>query len=36
MPLPLPKTPAIAVEDLECGYDGNILLQHVSFTVNAG
>ena len=31
-----PKQPAVAVDDLECGYDGRVLLQHVSFTVQPG
>lgn len=34
--LPSPKTPAIAVENLECGYDGCVLLHDVSFTVAPG
>lgn len=28
-----PNEAAIAVDDLECGYDGRVLLQHVSFAV---
>lgn len=28
--------PAIAVEDLECGYEDRVLLQHVSFSVKPG
>jgi phospholipid/cholesterol/gamma-HCH transport system ATP-binding protein len=28
--------PAIEVNDLECGYDGKVLLQHVCFTVKPG
>ena len=28
--------PAIEVQDLECGYEGRVLLQHVSFTVAPG
>jgi phospholipid/cholesterol/gamma-HCH transport system ATP-binding protein len=30
------KPPAIAVENLECGYEGRVLLQNVSFNVAAG
>lgn len=32
-PSPSPNQPAIAVENLECGYDDRVLLQHVSFEV---
>jgi phospholipid/cholesterol/gamma-HCH transport system ATP-binding protein len=32
-PLPSPNQPAIEVNDLECGYDDHVLLQHVSFVV---
>jgi phospholipid/cholesterol/gamma-HCH transport system ATP-binding protein len=31
-----PEQPAIAVDDLECGYDGRVLLQHVNFVVKPG
>ena len=31
-----PNQPAIAVDDLECGYDGRVLLQHVTFAVQPG
>ncbi|MFT3783049.1 MAG: ATP-binding cassette domain-containing protein [Nibricoccus sp.] len=31
-----PKIPAIAVENLECGYEGRVLLEHVTFTVAPG
>ena len=33
---PAPTQPAIAVDDLECGYDGLVLLQHVTFAVKPG
>ncbi|MFT3867938.1 MAG: ATP-binding cassette domain-containing protein [Nibricoccus sp.] len=33
---PSPKIPAIAVESLECGYEGRVLLQNVTFSVAAG
>lgn len=36
MPSLANNPPAIVVEDLECGYDGRVLLQHVSFSVAAG
>jgi len=35
-PSPSPIQPAIAVDDLECGYEGRVLLQHVTFTVQPG
>ena len=35
-PSPAPNLPAIAVDDLECGYDGLVLLQHVTFAVKPG
>ncbi len=35
-PSPSPTQPAIAVDDLECGYEGRVLLQHVTFTVQPG
>src|SRR4051812_29331408 len=31
-----PAGPSIAVENLECGYDGKIVLKNVSFTVKRG
>jgi phospholipid/cholesterol/gamma-HCH transport system ATP-binding protein len=31
-----PKQPAVAANDLECGYEGRVLLQHVTFTVQPG
>lgn len=31
-----PDTPAIAVSHLKCGYDGNVVLQDVSFNVRRG
>lgn len=31
-----PNQPAIAVENLECGYDGRVLLQQVNFAVKLG
>jgi len=31
-----PNQPAIAAENLECGYDGVVLLQHVTFAVQPG
>ena len=33
---PSPSIPAIAVDDLECGYEGVVLLQHVTFAVASG
>jgi phospholipid/cholesterol/gamma-HCH transport system ATP-binding protein len=30
------KTPAIEVRDVECGYDGRVVLEHVTFTVKPG
>ncbi len=35
-PSPSPNPPAIAVDDLECGYEGRVLLQHVTFSVQPG
>lgn len=35
-PSPSPKVPAIAVENLECGYEGRVLLQNVTFSVAPG
>jgi len=35
-PSPSPTQPAIAAENLECGYDGVVLLQHVTFAVQPG
>ncbi|MBK9990455.1 MAG: ATP-binding cassette domain-containing protein [Verrucomicrobia bacterium] len=35
-PSPSPNQPAIVVENLECGYDDRVLLQHVSFAVKPG
>lgn len=35
-PSPSPKIPAIAAENLECGYEGRVLLQNVNFTVAPG
>lgn len=36
MPTTSDLTPAIAVDNLECGYDGKIVLKNVSFTVARG
>jgi len=33
---PSPKVPAIAVENLECGYEGRVLLHDVTFSVAPG
>ncbi len=35
-PSPSPNQPAIAVDDLECGYEGRVLLQHITFSVKPG
>lgn len=35
-PSPSPNVPAISAENLECGYEGRVLLQNVSFSVAPG